>query len=171
MATTALTRMISARTFFARMNEGRRNWMTEGQLVKGCEEFFKTNGYDQIERDKIFDQGDRVFNSLLVGSKQGYDGPETIASYFKPRIDRYDIGSFGSVEAILYDLLDNYENTNLMLVTDSLSYTPMTKIEELSVTLENLMDEGLFVLFMNDRSGYALFDEFEKLTAPIPVLD
>jgi hypothetical protein len=163
--------MISARTFFARMNEGRRNWLTEGQLVKGCEEFLRANGYDQIEKDKVFDQGDKVFNSLLVGTKQGYSGQETIASYFKPRIDRYDIGSFGSVEAILYDLLDNYENTNLMLVTDSLSYTPMTKIEELSVTLENLMNEGLFVLFMNDRSGYALFDEFKKLTAPIPVLD
>ncbi|HEX7033779.1 MAG TPA: hypothetical protein VF172_12345 [Nitrososphaera sp.] len=145
--------------------------MTEGQLVKGCEEFFQANGYDQIERDKIFDQGDRVFNSLLVGSKDGDAGRDTIASYFKPRIDRYDIGSFGSVEAILYDLLDNYENTNLMLVTDSLSYTPVTKTEELSVALENLMDEGLFVLFMNDRSGYALFDEFKKLTAPIPVLD
>ncbi|MEW6605744.1 MAG: hypothetical protein AB1351_13810 [Thermoproteota archaeon] len=166
-----LTRMIAARTFFARMNEGRHSWMTEAQLVKGCEEFFKSNGYDQIERDKLFDLGDRVFNSLLVGSKEGDAGKESIASYFKPRIDKYDIGSFGSVEAMLYDLLDNYENTNLMLVTDSLSYTPMTKIEELSVALENLMDEGLFVLFMNDRSGYALFDEFKKLTAPIPVSD
>src|SRR5215218_8718154 len=28
-------RMISPRTFFARMNEGRHGWMTEGQLVKG----------------------------------------------------------------------------------------------------------------------------------------
>lgn len=166
-----LTRMIAARTFFARMNEGRHSWMTEAQLVKGCEEFFKSNGYDQIEWDKLFDRGDRVFNSLLVGSKGGDAVKESIASYFKPRIDRYDIGSFGSVEAMLYDLLDNYENTTLMLVTDSLSYTPMTKIEELSVALENLMDEGLFVLFMNDRSGYALFDEFKKLTAPIPVSD
>ncbi|HXG06224.1 MAG TPA: hypothetical protein VNI77_02740 [Nitrososphaera sp.] len=153
------------------MNEGRRNWMTEGQLVKACEAFFKANGYDQIERDKIFDQGDRVFNSLLVGSREDAAGKETIASYFKPRIDRYDIGSFGTLETILYDLLDNYENTHLMLVTDSLSYPPLTKTEELSVALENLMNEGMFVLFMNDRSGYALFDEFKKLTAPIPVPD
>lgn len=163
--------MIAARTFFARMNEGRRGWMTEVQLVKGCEEFFKSNGYDQIERDKIFDQGDRVFNSLLVGSKDSGNGRETIVSYFKPRIDRYDIGSFGSVESMLYDILDNYENTNMMLVTDSLSYTPMTKLEDLSVALENLMDEGLFVLFLNERLGYALFDEFKNLTAPIPVSD
>jgi hypothetical protein len=163
--------MVAARTFFARMNEGRTGWMTEGRLVKGCEEFFNSNGYDQIERDVLFDQGDRVFNSLLVGSKEGEAGKETIASYFKPRIDKYDIGSFGSVEAMLYDVIDNYENTNLMLVTDSLSYTPMTKIEDLSVALEGLMDEGLFLLFMNERAGYALFDEFKKLTAPIPVSD
>lgn len=164
--------MVAARTFFARMNESRRGWMTEGQLVKGCEEFFKSNGYDQLERDRIFDQGDRVFNSLLVGSKAGEDDDkETIVSYFKPRIDRYEIGSFGSVESMLYDILDNYENTNLMLVTDSLSYVPMTKVEDLSVALESLMDEGLFLLFLNERLGYALFDEFKKLTAPIPVLD
>jgi hypothetical protein len=168
---TVLTRMVAARTFFARMNEGRRGWMTEAQLVKGCEEFFKSNGYDEIDRDRIFDQGDRVFNSLLVGSKIGDDGKETIASYFKPRIERYEIGSFGSVESMLYDVLDNYENTNLMLVTDSLSYLPMTKTEDLSVALESLMDEGLFLLFLNERLGYALFDEFKKLTAPIPVSD
>lgn len=162
--------MVAARTFFARMNEGRSGWMTEGQLVRGCEEFFKSNGYEQLERDRIFDQGDRVFNSLLVGSKAG-DRNETIAAYFKPRIDRYDIGSFGSVESMLYDILDNYESTNLMLVTDSLSYVPMTKVEDLSVALESLMDEGMFLLFLNERSGYALFDEFKKLRAPIPLSD
>lgn len=163
--------MIAARTYFARMNEGRTGWMTEAQLVRGCEEFFKSNSYDQIERDKIFDQGDRVFNSLVVGSKLGEGGRETIVAYFKPRIDRYDIGSFGSVESMLHDILDNYENTNMMLVTDSLSYLPMTKIENLSVALESLMDEGLFLLYLNERMGYALFDEFKKLTAPIPVSD
>ena len=163
--------MVAARTFFARMNEGRSGWMTEAQLVEGCQEFLSSNGYDQIERDKVFDQGERVFNSLMVGSKVSEAGRETIASYFRPRIDRYEIGSFGSVESMLYDILDNYENTNLMLVTDSLSYLPMVKIEELSVALENLMDEGLFVLFLNERLGYALFDEFNKLTAPITVSD
>ena len=162
--------MIAARTYFARMNEGRRGWMTEAQLVKGCEEFFKSNGYGQIERDRLFDQGDRVFNSLLVGTKDG-EIKETIAAYFKPRIDKYDIGSFGSVESMLYDILDNYEDTSMMLVTDSLSYVPMTRIEELGVALENLMDEGMFLLFLNERLGYALFDEFKKLTSPIPVSD
>lgn len=160
--------MVAAKTFFARMNESRRGWLTEAQLIKGCREFFKSNGYDQLEENKIFNQGERTFNSLLVGSKAG---EEAIATYFKSKIDRYDIGLFGSLESMLYDLLDNYENTNLMLVTDSMSYVPMTKTEELSVALENLMDEGMFLLFLNERSGYALFDEFKRLTMPVPVPD
>jgi hypothetical protein len=162
--------MVAAKTFFARMNEGRSGWMTEAQLIKGCKEFFTSNGYDQLEENRVFDQGERVFNSLLVGSKAGNE-KETIAAYFKTRIDRYDIGLFGSLESMLYDLLDNYEDTNLMLVTDSLSYAAMTKTEELGVALENLMDEGMYLLFLNERSGYALFDEFKKLTMPIPVPD
>lgn len=162
--------MVAAKTFFARMNEGRSGWMTEGQLVKGCKEFFASNGYDQLEENRVFDHGERIFNSLLVGSKPG-DEKETIATYFKPKIDKYDIGLFGSLESMLYDILDNYESTDLMLVTDSMSYVSMTKVEELSVALENLMDEGMFLLFLNERSGYALFDEFKKLTMPIPVPD
>lgn len=162
--------MVAARTFFARMNEGRRGWMTEGQLIKCCKEFFTSNDYEQLEENKIFDQGERIFNSLLVGSKTG-EVKEAIATYFKPKIDRHDIGLFGSLESMLYDLLDNYESTTLMLVADSLSYIPMTKVDELSVALENLMDEGMFLLFLNERSAYAVFDEFNKLTAPIPVPD
>jgi hypothetical protein len=163
--------MISPKTFFARMNEGRSTWMAEEQLVKGCEEFFKSNGYDQVEFNKLYDQGDKIFNSLVVGTKSKEDGNETIAAYFRPKIDRYDINFFGLLESLLFDILDNYEDTNLMLVTDSLSYTPLTKVEELSVGIQNLMDEGMFLLFLNHRSGYAIFDEFQKLTMPIPVLD
>jgi len=162
--------MVAARTFFARMNEGRRSWMTEAQLIKGSKEFFTSNGYEQLEENKIFDRGERIFNSLLVGSKTG-DEKETIAAYFRPKMDRHDTRLLGHRESMLYDLLDNYENTNLMLVTDSLSYLPIVKMEELSVAFENLMDEGLFLLFLNERSAYALFDEFKKLTAPIPVPD
>ncbi len=165
-----MTRMIAARTYFARMNEGRSVWMTEAQLIKGCKDFFISNGYDQLEENKVFDQGERIFNSLLVGSKAG-DIQETIATYFRPKIDRHDTGLLGLLESMLYDLLDNYENTNMMLVTDSLSYMPTIKVEELSVALENLMDEGMFLLFLNERSGYALFEEFQKLTMPIPVPD
>jgi hypothetical protein len=83
-------------------------------------------------------------------------GKPTIATYFRPKIDMYDINFFGLLESILYDVLDNYENTNLMLVTDSLSYAPIIKIEELGVAVENLMDEGMFLLFMNERSAHAL---------------
>jgi len=163
--------MLSPRIFFARMNEGRNTWTSEAQLVRASQIFFKSNGYDQLEFDKPFDQGKRVFNSLVVGSRvhDGYN--ETIATYIRPRIERHDISFFGLLESILFDILDNYEDTNLMLVTDSLSYTPLTKTEELSVTIQNLMDEGMFLLFMNERSGYALFDDFRKLTLPIPVSD
>jgi hypothetical protein len=83
-------------------------------------------------------------------------GKPIIATYFRPKIDMYDINFFGLLESILYDVLDNYENTNLMLVTDSLSYAPIIKIEELGVAVENLMDEGMFLLFMNERSAHAL---------------
>ena len=58
-----------------------------------------------------------------------------------------------------------------MLVTDSLSYTPITRIEELSVAVQNMMDDGMFLLFANERSGHAIFDEFKKLSMPIPVPD
>jgi hypothetical protein len=51
----------------------------------------------------------------------------------------------------------------LMLVTDSLSYIPIIKIEELSVIIENMMKDGLYVLFLNHRFAYALFDHFENL--------
>ncbi len=141
--------------------------MTEAQLVKSCEEFFKANGYDQIEYDKVFSKGEKVFNSLLVASKGEGETKETIATYFRPKLDRHDITFFGQLESMLFDILDNYD-MSLMLVTDSLSYTPITKIEELSVTIENLMDEGLFLLFLNSRSAYAFFDEFKKLSMPVP---
>ena len=162
--------MLAARTYFSRMNEGRSGWLTEAQLIKGCKEFFVSNGYGQIEENKIFDRGERIFNSIVVGSRTD-DDKETIAGYFKPRIDLHETGLLAHIESILYDLLDNYENTNLMLVTDSLSYLPIVKTEVLSVALENLMGEGMFLLFLNERNGYAMFDEFQKLTMPIPVSD
>ncbi len=163
--------MLSPRIFFARMNEGRNSWMSEGQLVQGCQEFFKANGYDKLEFDKVFDQGNKVFNSLLVGSKEQDGYKESLITYFKPKIEKYEISFFGTLESLYFDILDNYEDTNLVLVTDSLSYTPMIKVEELSVAIQNLMDEGMFLLFMNDRCGFAIFDDFKNLTMPIPVSD
>ncbi|HEX2014922.1 MAG TPA: hypothetical protein VLA68_06815 [Nitrososphaera sp.] len=163
--------MISAKTYFARMNEGRTGWMTEDKLVVECAEFFKSNGYENLERDKILDEGSQIFNSLLVGSRGEGSEMETIATYFRPRLDKHDIALFGVLESMLFDILDNYESTNFMLVTDSLSYVPITKIDELGVAVENLMDEGMFLLFLNGRSGHALFDDFKKLAMPIPVQD
>lgn len=163
--------MISPRTYFARMNEGRNNWMTEEQLVRECEKFLRSNEYENLEHDKMFDEGSQVFNSLLVGTRGDGEEKESIATYFRPRLDKHDISLSGMLESMLYDITDNYENTSLMLVTDSLSYLPIIKTEELGVTIENLMEEGMFVLFLNDRSGYALFEDFEKLTMPILVQD
>lgn len=137
--------------------------------MEGCKEFFKSNGYDQLEFSKVFDQGDKVFNSLIVGSKAQADFKETIITYLRPKIERYDIGFFGTIESILFDILDNYEDMNLMLVTDSLSYPLLITREEVNVAIQNLMDEGMYLLFLNDKYGYALFDDFEKLRMPIPL--
>lgn len=164
-------RMLSPRTYFSRLNEGRSSWLSEGKLIDECAEFFGSNGYDSLKRDVMFDEGGQVFNSLIVGSKGEGDEKESIATYFAPKLDRYEIALFGSLESILFDILDNYDSTNLMLVTDSLSYFPITKIEELGVAVENLMDEGMFLLFLNGRSGYAIFDDYGKLTKPIAVTD
>jgi hypothetical protein len=153
------------------MNEGRSEWLSEVKLIQQCTGFFESNGYSNIERDVMFDQGNHVFNSLLVGSKDQDENKESIATYFASKLDRNDIALFGSLESILFDILDNYESTNLMLVTDSMSYIPITKLEEVGVAIENLMDQGMFLLFLNGRSGYAIFDNYAKLTLPIAVTD
>ena len=171
-------RMVNPRSYFARMNENRgdNNWLTENQLLEGSKEFFKSNDYYRIEYSKTFDQGGRTFSSPIVASKiisnnEGQEIVETITTIFRSKIKHYDLGLFGFIESITLDLLDNYEQTNLMLVTDSLSYIPIIKNEEISVAIENMMRDGLFVLFLNHRYTYALFDKYESMTKPIPVSD
>lgn len=160
--------MIAARTFFSRMNEGRSTttaaWLDESQLTRGCEEFFQSNEYSSIERNVAF-AGSHNFISPLVGSNE----LQTIATVMRSKVDRFDMAFFGLLESILFDVVDNHERAAVMLVTDSLSYFPMTKLEDVSVALENLMGEGMYLLFLNGRSAHALFDDFKQLTAPIPV--
>jgi hypothetical protein len=96
---------------------------------------------------------------------------ETIVSVFKSKIKNYDLSFLGDIESFTFHILDNYELTNPMLVTDSLSYFHIIKEQEISVAIENMMREGLLVLFLNDRHAYALFDKFENMTKPIPVYD
>jgi hypothetical protein len=170
--------MVNPRSYFARMNENRgdNNWLTENQLLEGSKEFFKSNDYYRIEYSKTFDQGGRTFSSPIVASKiisnnEGQEIVETITTIFRSKIKHYDLGLFGFIESITLDLLDNYEQTNLILVTDSLSYIPIIKNEEISVAIENMMRDGLFVLFLNHRYTYALFDKYESMTKPIPVSD
>jgi hypothetical protein len=158
------------------MNENRGdNWLDEEQLKKGTEDFFRSNDYVNIEYDKKLDQGVRIFLSPLTATKTrnagGREASDTIVTIFRPKIKHYDLGFFGLVEALTLDITDNYELTNLMLVTDSLSYTSIIKNEEISVEIENMMRDGLFVLFLNHRFAFALFDKFENMTKPIPLSD
>ena len=166
--------MINARSYFARMNEHRDdNWLTEDQLLTGVKEFFKLNDYSNIGYNKVFNQGNRTFTTPILASKITKYGneevDETIASIFKSKINQYDLSFFGFIESILFDIMDNYDQTNLTLVTDSLSYFHLIKNEEISVAIENMMRDGLFILFLNHRFAYALFDKYENMTKPIPV--
>jgi hypothetical protein len=158
------------------MNENRGdNWLAEEQLRRGTEEFFKSNDYFNIEYNKILDQGGRTFLSPIIATKTRNVGDkeisEIIVTVFRPKIKHYDLGFFGLVESVTLDIKDNYEQTNLMLVTDSLSYTSIIKNEQISVEIENMMRDGLFVLFLNHRFAFALFDKYENMTKPIPLSD
>jgi hypothetical protein len=169
-------RMVSPKSFFSRMNENRGdNWLDEEQLKKGTEDFFRSNDYVNIEYDKTLDQGIRTFLSPLTATKTrnvgGRETSDIIVTIIKPKIKQYDLGFFGLIEALTLEITDNYEYTNLMLVTDSLSYTPIIKNEQISVEIENMMRDGLFVLFLNHRFAFALFDKFENMTKPIPLSD
>ena len=168
-------RMVSSRSYFPRMNENRGDniWLTEDQLCEGTKEFFKSNDYSNLEYNKILNQGGRTFSSPIVATKIAVHDEITnmIVTILKPKIKHYDLGFFGLIESITLDILDNYDQTNLMLVTDSLSYIPILKNEEVSVAIENMMRDGLFILFLNQRFTYALFDKFENMSKPIPVYD
>lgn len=170
--------MVSVKTYFARMNENREdtNWLTDDQLLRGTEQFFKLNGYSDLEYNRVLDQGGRTFSSPIVASRRTkYDDEgevdETIVSIFKSKVKNYDLGFLGYLESFTFNILDNYELTNPMLVTDSLSYFHIIKNQEISVAIENMMRDGLFILFLNQQFTYALFDKFENMTKPIPVYD
>lgn len=94
----------------------------------------------------------------------------TTICILNPMIQNYDLGFFGHLESALYDVIDNYENTNLVLVTDSLSYLSIVLKEEINVTIENLMEEGLYLLFLNDKLDYAFFEKYDDMAEkPITV--
>ena len=168
--------MMNPKSYFARMNENRNdNWLTDDQLLRGTEEFFNLNGYSNTEYNKTFDQGSRSFISPIVASRivnsEDEEVNQTILSIFKSKIKQYELSFFGFIESIVYDVKDNYDLTSAMLVTDSLSYFNIIKKEEVGVAIENMMREGLFILFVNHRFAYALFDKYESMTKPIPVSD
>jgi len=96
---------------------------------------------------------------------------ETIVSIFQSNLKKHDLSFLGFVESVTFSILDNYESTNPMLVTDSLSYFYMIKDQEINVAIEDMMREGLFVLFLNHRFAYAFFDKFDNMTKPIPAYE
>ena len=168
--------MVNARTYFARMNNNRTqdSWLTDHHLIKGAEEFFRVNEYSNIEYDKGFNQGSRTFSSAISACKKAEETgndefDHTLVGVARSKINDYDLQFFGYLESILYDIMDNYEYTKLMLITDSLSYLPIINRDEVSVAIENMMKDGLNVLFLNQRFSYAFFERFGDMTKPILV--
>ncbi len=137
--------MISARSYFARMNENRGDgsWLADEQLLRGTEQFFRLNGYLDIEYNRLFDKGARTFSSPIVASKSTkYDSEEideSVVCIFKSKIAKYDLSFLAHVESFAFSILDNYESKDPMLVTDSLSYFYIIKNQEISVAIENMM--------------------------------
>ena len=146
--------------------------MTETELLDSCEKFFRVSGYDKLERDRLFQGPKSSFVSPLVGTKKVEDDEvESLVTYLRSKIEKYDNSFQSSVETALFDISDNYEGLKFLLTTDSKSYWPITTNPELNVAFENLMDEGMALLLLNGKSGYAMFDDFSKLAAPIAITD
>jgi hypothetical protein len=165
--------MVNARTYLARMNNNRKkeSWQTEQDLLKGAEEYFKVNEYSNIKHNKKFDQGSFNFSLPISACKRSGNDEfdHVLAGVARAKITDYDLRFFGYLESILYDLMDNYEYTKLMLITDSQSYLPIINRDEVSVAIENMMEDGLTVLFLNQRFSYAFFERFGDMTKPILV--
>lgn len=170
--------MIGARSYFARMNENRgdTSWLNDNDLLKGTEKFLKLNNYCTIKYNAVFaHEGGRSFSSPIVASRrmkyiEEEEIEDTIVSIFKSNLKTHDLSFLGFIESFTFEILDNYES-NPMLVTDSLSYFHVVKDQETSVAIEDMMREGLFILFLNHRLAYAFFDRFENMTKPIPVYE
>jgi hypothetical protein len=153
------------------MNEGRSLWLTDAELLKACEQFLVEDGFEKLELERQFETEHSRFVSPVTGIRNLSGGEtEILATFIRPRIDKYEVSLQSSIESALYSVVDNY-SAELALVTDSLSYTAITRNPELNVEFESLMDEGLLLLFLNGRSGHAKFDAFSKLTSPVAIED
>jgi hypothetical protein len=128
------------------------------------------NGYvNQVQDDEYMQKQNQAAQLMDVERKPSgvFEGSSsniaTAVCLVHSKIQDYDLGFFGHVESILYDIIDSYENTNVILVTDSLSYLSITSKEEVGVTVENLMEEGLHLLFMNEKYDYAFFEKYDDI--------
>ena len=124
---------------------------------------------NQVQDDEYMQKQNQVAQLMDVERKPSgvFEGSSsniaTAVCLINSKIQDYDLGFFGHVESILYDIIDSYENTNLILVTDSLSYLSITTKEEVGVTVENLMEEGLHMLFINEKYDYAFFEKYDDI--------
>lgn len=124
---------------------------------------------NQVQDDEYMQKQNQVAQLMDVERKPSgvFEGSSsniaTAVCLINSKIQDYDLGFFGHVESILYDIIDSYENTNLILVTDSLSYLSITSKEEVGVTVENLMEEGLHMLFINEKYDYAFFEKYDDI--------
>jgi hypothetical protein len=128
------------------------------------------NGYvNQVQDDEYMQKQNQAAQLMDVERKPSgvFEGSSsniaTAVCLINSKIQDYDLGFFGHVESVLYDIIDSYENTNLILVTDSLSYLSITSKEEVGVTVENLMEEGLHMLFINEKYDYAFFEKYDDI--------
>jgi hypothetical protein len=128
------------------------------------------NGYvNQVQDDEYMQKQNQAAQLMDVERKPSgvFEGSSsniaTAVCLVHSKIQDYDLGFFGHIESILYDIIDSYENTNLILVTDSLSYLSITSKEEVGVTVENLMEEGLHMLFINEKYDYAFFEKYDDI--------
>ena len=71
------------------------------------------NGYTRVQNQEAKPmEGERKASGVF-----GEDASKTTTTVciINSKIQDYDLGLFGHLESILYDIIDNYENTNLIL--------------------------------------------------------
>jgi hypothetical protein len=155
--------------FNQNFNQGGNQFISPIVGYRNSSQGYLNEYVNQVQDDEYMQKQNQVAQLMDVERKPSgvFEGSSsniaTAVCLINSKIQDYDLGFFGHVESILYDIIDSYENTNLILVTDSLSYLSITSKEEVGVTVENLMEEGLHMLFMNEKYDYAFFEKYDDI--------
>ena len=155
--------------FNQNFNQGGNQFISPIVGYRNSSQGYPNEYVDQVQDDEYMQKQNQAAQLMDVERKPSgvFEGSssniDTAVCLVNSKIQDYDLGFFGHVESILYDIIDSYENTNLILVTDSLSYLSITSKEEVGVTVENLMEEGLHMLFMNEKYDYAFFEKYDDI--------